>query len=1014
MGISFRRSTMADYLRLAFVVFVASPICSASPPDTLKHFSTVVEPLLKKHCYACHSHAAGVMEGNLTLDSHSGWQIGGDRGPAILPGDIEKSLFVRVIQRVDDDLAMPPDDALPHEVVETLVDWIRQGAVDPREDVTLPQPHDARDWWSLRPLRRPSIPAATRADAPCPLNPIDKFIEAKQAEAGITGVPLADRRTLIRRLTFDLLGRLPTASEVDEFCDDQHSDAYARLVDRLLASPQYGQRWARHWLDTAHFADSHGCEHDVFRPQAWQYRDYVIDRLNADVSWPRFLREQLAADVLYPDQPQLVAALGFLGAGPLELSRAGTAPVTFDYLDRDDMVTQIMAAVVSTTANCARCHTHKFDPITQEDYYALQAVFAGVGKGDVAFDPSQNVARERQYWQHVLLATKNPTSADFAAVMRDSNHQDLVFAWETKTRNESASWQVLHPDTFTATNGTVLKRLSDHSLLATGPRPEKDIYSIGSNLTTDTLTAIRLDVLVDDSFPLRGPGRADNGNLHLTEFEAYLFSPQADSPLRLPIEQASADWDQDGWTIQHALDGDEKTAWGIYPQVGHDHYAVMVLNAPVAIAPQSRLVIQLKQLHGGSHLLGRIRLSVTNDPRGTAIAVPPDIQSILDIPVSQREAVAQSQLAAFVLRHHAQHELAQLPSPSQVYAVSPYYSRGTRSDIPTPPKVVLVLQRGDIDKPGEVAQPGALSVFDELADHFCLAASHDESDRRKALADWFTDHDQPLMWRSIANRVWHHHFGTGLCDTPNDFGRMGAIPTHPELLDWLAVWFRDDAHGSLKELHRLIVMSHTYQQQSDVTGEDTAIDPQVIDAGNRLLWRMNRRRLDAESYRDSVLQLAGRLDASLGGPGIQQFVQTPGPQSTPKLDYEAFDWQQPAATRRSIYRVVWRGIPDPFMESLDFPDLGIVPDRRNFSVSSLQSLVLLNNRFVLHHAEAWAAQLEASSLEIGAQITLACQQAFYRDPLAGEKDDWTAYVMQHGLPAFCRILLNSNEFLFVD
>ncbi|NIP93757.1 MAG: DUF1553 domain-containing protein, partial [Akkermansiaceae bacterium] len=286
-----------------------------------------------------------------------------------------------------------------------------------------------------------------------------------------------------------------------------------------------------------------------------------------------------------------------------------------------------------------------------------------------------------------------------------------------------------------------------------------------------------------------------------------------------------------------------------------------------------------------------------------------------------------------------------------------------------------------------------------------------ESTRRAALAEWLAAPENPLTWRSIVNRVWHYHFGRGLCDTPNDFGRMGGTPSHPELLDWLAHWFRDDAGGSLKALHRLILTSQTYRQSSRDPGDRRTT---TVDADNRLLWRMNGRRLDADSYRDALLQISGRLDLTMGGPGVEQFVKSKGPQSTPKLDYDGYDWNHPGAARRSIYRVVWRGIADPFMEALDFPDLALLSPKRSASVSALQSLALFNNNFVLHHSLELAARLERQHAELGEQVRHAILLTHLRHPTGSELAELTAYARQHGLAALARVLFNSNEFLFVE
>ncbi len=1004
---------------LALAMVIAAATAAAAPAQepaknlsNERFFTEKIEPLLKLHCFECHSHAAREMEGGLTLDSRSGWSEGGDRGTAIVPGKPSDSLIIKAVRRLDEDLKMPPNEPLPDGEIKLLVEWVRRGAPDPRTANPMPvEERDPTDWWSLRRLRRPDVPElATQVDDG--VNEIDAFVHRQLQLNGLSPAPRAGRRTLIRRLYYDLHGLPPTPAEVTEFQVNSDPMAYEKLVDRLLNSPQYGERWARHWLDTVHFADSHGCEHDVFRPNAWRYRDYVIASLNRDTHWARFIREQLAADHFYPEDTQLTAALGFIAAGPLELSRAGTAPITFDYLDRDDMVAQTMASFASTTANCARCHDHKFDPISQVDYYSLQAVFAGAGKGEVPFDADPTVSSKRRQWNEVLAATKNGDRS----VLLSPEYANVVARWEQNTGTNPVVWEPLPPSMFSSSDGATLKRLKDDSILASDARPEKDTYTITAPTALEQLTALRLDVLADDNLPMKGPGRQDNGNLHLTEFEAYIVDGDTAVQSRLKFGIATADWNQTGWTISHALDGNLKSAWGIYPKVGQSHTARFVLEAARPLSPSSRIVIVLKQLHGGGHLIGRLKLYATDAKDPTADALPDSIVSAINVARNERTNEQQTTIAAYALRIHAETQLAQLPPPISVYAVSSSYSHGKKLDSPMAPKVVHVLRRGDIDKPGDVATPGALSAVEALAGRFKLADLGDEAARRAALADWLASPENPLTWRSVVNRAWSFHFGRGICDTPNDFGRMGGTPTHPELLDWLAVWFRDDAGGSLKRLHRLILLSETYQRQSSnsTTAHSDIVNHRSMDAENRLLFRMNRRRLDAESFRDAVQQISGSIDLAMGGPGIQQFTQSAGAQLTPSLDYEAFDWSQESAARRSIYRVVWRGIADPFMESLDFPDLGLLAPKRSFSVSALQALTVFNNDFVLHHSQLLSDRLKANDKTLDQQVRQACRLVYLREPSRNEAMILTAYAERHGLAAMCRVLFNSNEFLFVD
>ncbi|MHC4874915.1 MAG: PSD1 and planctomycete cytochrome C domain-containing protein [Planctomycetota bacterium] len=994
-----------------FLCLIAATLQAEEPSDA-ELFQSRIEPLLKEKCLPCHSHSARQMEGGLTLDSRSGWATGGDSGPAIVPGRPDESLLIKAVRYDDSDLQMPPDEKLTDEEIALLADWVQRGAFDPRKE-TSPQAADT-DWWSLKKLVAPDVPGAG--------HPLDAFINRRLKENELQPVDRADRVTLIRRLYVDLHGLLPTPEDVQSFVGDDAPDAYEKLVDRLLDSPRYGERWARHWLDVVHFADSHGCEHDVKRENAWRYRDYVIDRLNADVPWANFIREQTAPDVFYPEEPQLMAGLGFIAAGPLELSRASTAPVTFDYLDRDDMVSQTMAAFVSTTANCARCHAHKFDPITQEDYYSLQAVFAGIGKGDIEFDASAEVLRRRQELESLLAAaeTRDP------GVLLQEKYSGVVDEWAAARQEQPAQWKTLNPDVFLSAGGATLKKLKDRSILASGTVPDQEHYTVTSSVDLQRLTALRLDVLPDESLPMKGPGRAANGNLHLTEVVLHWFPTGSESPTSLKVARTSADYDQPGWTSVQAIDGDLQSGWAIHPQVNQSHHIVFELEAPIDVSAGGKLAVTLKQLYPPKHVIGRFRLAATDAKGEAARALPAEVTAGLARSVDQRTQAESTAIAAVALKEYAQLELSQLPPRDVVYGVSSSWSHAKKLASPQAPKTVHLLRRGAFDKPVKEVGPGSLTAIEWLPARFDLSDPKQESLRRAALADWLAHRDNPLTWRSIVNRVWHYHFGRGLCDTPNDFGRMGSQPSHPELLDWLAVWFRDDAQGSLKKLHRLILTSDAWQRRSTALQSSSAVPAESPsesrrgppsyseDADNRLLWRMNRPRFDPEVFRDSVLQMAGRLDLTMGGPGIEQFTKSKGRQVTPVLDYSAFDWESSEARRRSVYRVVWRGIPDPFMEAMDFPDLGLLPPQRGFSVSALQSLTMFNNDFVLHGSQWIAQQIEQEQPDLDTQVARAVELAWLRQPGDEELAGFVNYAKQHGLAAFCRVLLNSNEFLFVD
>lgn len=834
-------------------------------------------------------------------------------------------------------------------------------------------------------------------------HPVDRFIQAKLAEVGLTSSPLAPPKVLVRRLYYDLHGLPPDEGECAEYLADPSDRNWERLVDRVLASPRYGERWARHWLDAIHFADSHGTEHDVFRPYAWRYRDYLIESLNGDTPWPRMIREQLAADYFYPEEPRLTAALGYLGAGPYDLSAAATAPKSFEYMERDDLVTQVMASMVSTTANCARCHTHKFDPITQEDYFSLQAVFAGVGKGNLFFDEDRETAVQRAHWEELkrLAAHRDP------ALLAMSEIQAATEKW-IAARRETPEWSILPLSTFLSTEGATLRRLEDESILVEGERVATDTTVVVAAPTARVFRAIRMEVMTDDSLPLRGPGRAENGNLHLHEFEAQVLRSGERAATRLKFLKASADFDQAGWTSSMAIDGNLKTGWAIHPEVGKPHELIVELETPIELTERDQLTIVLKQPQGGVHTIGRFRLSTSAASGAVVHYLPQELRSALETPEAMRTEAQRIAVAATAAAQLAEEELAKLPPKSKVFGAGNVVENEKGLTSLGSPKPIFVLKRGDLSQPmGEVG-PGTLSAVTTLPSRFELDAHAPEAARRAALAEWIAARDNPLTWRSIVNRVWQHHFDRGICDTPSDFGRMGGTPTHPELLDYLAVWFRDEAGGSLKRLHRLLLTSKTWRQSSAGGQEDR--DPE-----NKFLWRANRRRLDAEAIRDFTLSASGRLNYSMYGPGVEHFTQRPGPQATPTLDYRAFDWNSPVAGRRSIYRVVWRGIADPFMEALDFPDMGLLQPTRGFSASALQALTLLNNDFMLVHSQAFAERCRREAGEdIEKQIRFAARTVWGREAITEEIEAMTPVAKKHGLAAVCRALLNSNEFLFVE
>jgi hypothetical protein len=863
-------------------------------------------------------------------------------------------------------------------------------------------------WWSFRPLAKPTPPAPKPTAGFTIRNPIDAFVLAKLTEKGLSPSLEADRRTLARRLYFDLIGLPPTPDEIDAFLKDTSPDAYEKLVDKLLASPHHGERMARHWMDLAHFAETHGHDQDRVRPNAWRYRDYLITAFNADTPYSQFVQEQVAADVLFPERPELTPALGFLAAGPWdESSLRDIREDAIDrevgrYLDRDDIVTTVMNTFQGLTVQCARCHDHKFDPITQLDYYRLQAVFAGVGRGDVSYDPDPKMATRRKELRDALAALDRGDTTVLAK-LGGAEFRKAVSEWEARHRGEGVVWHVLDFTKVVSEQGATLVKQPDGSVRSEGMRPERDTYVATARVKQKGITAVRLELLADDGHPHKGPGRQDNGNLHLSE-----FSVAADGKT-IALRNPTSDYDQPGWMVAHAVDGKPTTAWGIYPQVGKPHEAVFEFREPVGDGSETELTFRLAQLHGGGHLIGRFRLSVTAAmPPVKVGVVPAAIRAVLATPADKRTPQQARELAAHVFRERVTAELESLPAPQVVYAAAANFTPDG-SHKPTPmPRSVHVLKRGDIRKPAEVAEPGSVSCLPGMPGLFDLPANHAEGARRAALAKWVADPKNPLTWRVIVNRAWQMHFGRGLVATPSDFGKMGQPPSHSELLDWLAAEFRDNGI-SLKKLHKLIVTSSTYRQASRHGPKATAVD-----ADNRYLWRGNRTRLDAEQVRDAILLISDRLDRTMGGPSDQQFAMRPGIHVTPVVEYGKFDWDRPQGHRRSVYRFVFRTLPDPLVDCLDGADASQLTAKRNESVTAPQALALLNNEFVLVHAKAFAAWLEKQSPNRDRQIALACERVWGRSPTVEETKAFVAYAAKHGLPNLCRVLFNSNEFLFVD
>jgi hypothetical protein len=668
------------------------------------------------------------------------------------------------------------------------------------------------------------------------------------------------------------------------------------------------------------------------------------------------------------------------------------------------MVGGVATTFLSLTVGCARCHDHKFDPIPQKDYYRLQAVFAGVGRAERLYDPDPVIAARRR----ALAALKDALDKDADVPPPLEERQRLAEGrarWEAEVLARLRSWRVLRPSAVKTADGTILAADPDGSYLATGPSPETETYTLSITGVPPGVTALRLELLPHDSLPARGPGRAANGNLHLTEWKAFAVATDG-STRPVALKNPSADFDQSGWEVEKALDGNPRTGWGVHPAEGKPHTAVVELADEWRPASGTVLQLVLEQHHGRRHTIGRFRLSAAAIPRpARRLAIPADVAAALLLSEGRRTP----EQARLLGRHHRRDDLdarlAALPELRRVFAIAADFPAYRNYRPPGEPYPVRVLRRGDIKQPLDSVGPGALSCVRALAADFSLVKPGDEKARRAALAMWITDRENPLTWRSIANRIWQWHFGIGLVATPNDFGRNGARPSQPELLDWLAASLRDG--GSLKGLHRLVVTSAAYRRSSGG-------GPNPDDSDNLLLARMNQIRLDAEQVRDALLVVSGRLDPAIGGPSVMQFVYNdPNVDVSPLIDYAGFDPDNPASLRRGLYRFLFRNVNDPLLEAFDAVDPSISTPRRNVTVTPQQALSLWNGRFVLRQCEHLAVRLAREAPDLPTRLELACRLAWGRPPESAERDLLLRHAERHGLAAACRVILNANDFLFI-
>ena len=880
------------------IAFLLVPVAALAGP------SDAVERIFRDNCAKCHG--AGVALSDLDLSSRAAMLKGGKHGPAIVPGQHAGS---RLFQWVAEG-KMPPGRKLDADAIKEIAAWIDAGA--PWRATTTPEKTAPRKWWAFE-------PPAKRAGAS-----IDSFVEAKLRDNGLTLNPPADHRTLIRRLAFDLTGLPPDSGD--------YALTYEQAVDKYLASPHYGERWARHWLDVVRFGETDGGEHNFERFQAWPYRDWVIHALNADMPYDQFIREQIAGDVLAPHDTKRIAATGFLVAGPWDsvsavLNKDATLKQQARMDELDDMVTTTAHSFLAMTVNCARCHDHKFDPIPTRDYYRMTAFFTSVGFGDREVGSSE----ERQRNDELL----KPLRAELAALKRQlSDIEDPV-----RTRMLESRYEAFDRE-----------RASQPRRIPVNPIWNRNSFS-----------------------PVKG------------QHFRFVVANQSGKKAQVDyLELRPAGHRVAKWSAQETASADK-------PQIIEIH-----LPQPAEVNEIRWATDRTKGARDGAVTVYRFETSADGATWRTLCSSLDHVGGQeLDLPVVEESALDSAIDPS--LRPKRKALLASMEALQTRIDAAPALKLYAAK--PRDPEKSFVLERGNVKRPGEEVAPSALSA---VALDTPAINSSDPGARRVALANWIADPRNPLTARVIANRLWYSHFGNGIVNTPSDFGVNGDRPSHPELLDWLAVSLVEN-RWSLKWLHRQIVLSKTYRQSSTFQAKAHSID-----AGNRLLWRMPLKRMDAETLRDSILWASGNLNLQMGGPSFQ--LQKKG--SRGSYIYKALDADGPDVWRRAVYRFVVRGGERIMMDSFDCPDPSVATPQRAISNTPVQALTLLNNEFIIRQSGYFAKRLAKEAGPDGV-VGKAYEILYGRKPSEVELARDRKFLEHQPLSVYCRVLFNSNEFVYV-
>ena len=895
-------------------------------------FGTQIKPLLATKCFDCHG--PDTQESHLRLDRRAAMLRGGDSGePAIVAGEGENSHLMKLVRGTDAGKRMPPDEAdhLSKNEIQLLQTWIDQGAVWPGPDGAVDDETMKSDHWSFQPVRTSQPP---QTDNPWVANGIDAFVLQKLTEHSLTPNPQATRAERIRRIYLDMLGLPPTPEEVQAFVADRDPQAYGQVVEKVLASPHYGERWSRYWLDLVRFAETNGYETNRERPNAWPYRDYVIRSLNDDKPYDLFLKEQIAGDTIGTPE-----ATAYLVAGPYDLVKSPDINLTLMQRQNelDDMINTTGTAFMGLTLGCARCHNHKFDPIRQTDYYSLQAIFAGIQHGDRSLPLTEQQQQEISEIDQQLVHLRDQLRP---FVKEGGLHRPPV----TARGNE----ELFEPTAARFVRFTIQQTNASQPCI-----DELEIFSGTTNVALASNGAKATCSSALPGYEIHKLEHVNDGQFG--NARSWISNESGQGWIQIELPEVA--------TINRIVWARDRE--GQFGDRVATQYVIEVAVEPGQWKP--------------------VASSADRRPFTGAASTPPEY----DFAKFPNDKAEQGREFLHQLQNQEQRK-SQLQASATVYA-------GTFQQ----PGPTHRLFRGEPLAQREQVEPGTVAALGKLA----ISEATPEQQRRLALAEWMASNDNPLTARVIVNRLWQFHFGKGLVATPSDFGKAGVSPTHPELLDWLAMELMEH-NWSLKHVHRLILNSATYQQSSE-PHEDSL----QADADTQWWWRFPPRRLEAEPIRDSILAVTGVLDSRMYGPGFSGFeVELENVRHYfPKKNYGPEDW------RRMIYMTKVRLEKESVFGVFDCPDAATSVPKRSRSTTPLQALNLFNSPFMLQQAQLFADRLQRDcGDDTSKQIVRAFWLCYGREPSAAELPDSRDFIAAEGITAFCRAMLNSNEFVFIE